>query len=29
MVPAAVFDGTAAEAELWRIAENLMRKELT
>ena len=29
MVPAVVFDGTAAEAELWRIGENLMRKELT
>ena len=29
MVPAVVFDGTAAEAELWRIGENLMREELT
>ena len=29
MVPAVIFDGTAAEAELWRIGENLMRKELT
>jgi hypothetical protein len=29
MIPAVVFDGSAAEAELWRIAENLHRKELT
>ena len=29
MIPAVVFDGTAAEAELWRIYENLARKELT
>ena len=29
MVLAVVFDGTAAEAELWRSAEDPMRKELT
>ena len=29
MVPAAIFDGTSAEAELWRIGENLCRKELS
>jgi hypothetical protein len=29
MVPAVVFDGTAAEAELWRIGKNLMRKDWT
>ncbi len=28
-VPCAVFDGPADEAELWRISENLHRKELT
>lgn len=28
-VPAAVFEGSAAEAERWRICENLCRKELT
>jgi ParB/RepB/Spo0J family partition protein len=28
-VPAAIFDGSANEAELWRISENLDRKELT
>jgi len=27
--PAALFDGTTAEAEAWRISENLHRKELT
>jgi ParB-like chromosome segregation protein Spo0J len=29
MIPTVVFDGSAAEAERWRIAENLCRKELT
>jgi len=28
-IPCIIFDGTAAEAKLWRIAENLMRLELT
>jgi len=29
MVPATIFDGNSADAELWRINENLARKELT
>jgi ParB-like chromosome segregation protein Spo0J len=28
-IPCIIFDGTAVEAKLWRIAENLMRLELT